>query len=234
MESPKLLYDKLKGVNDIENVAFTRLFENYLKYDLKGPNKVIEIEDTDQESVLKKISGGLPFQGMIYTFIHVNNQTLQEIQNIQSGKIVKFHDYTPILFCTSYNPTDNIVKGINLNILPPEERVKFFEAYYNVYKTFLKDVEELTQYNHIALNTEYRIAALSGKNPELFEYFNKSQHALFNYAYRSYNMLNLRKFRMMEYEDWQYIPFFNAKQSFKKANLEIIYKTYYDNKNKTK
>jgi hypothetical protein len=89
----------------------------------------------------------------------------------------------------------------------------------------------LSEYNKPAVNKAYEIAAMTGKNPELFKYFNRTQNALFNYAYRSYNMSNIRKFRMIEYEEWKYIPFFNPKQSFKRINLDLLYKTYYDNKN---
>lgn len=233
MESPKETYQILKRINTIEDVAYDRLFKNYLVYDLKGSQKLIDVTSTDQESLLNKTGHGRPFEGMVYTFIHINEKTLAELQNLQTGKLVQFHDFTPILFCTFFNPITGVVKGLNLNMLPPEERVKFFQAYWEYYKEFLERIEEKTEYNKEALNKKYRLAAWVGQNPALFKHFNQSQNALFNFAYRSYNLKNVARFRMIEYEEWQYIPFFDPKQSFKKANLNIIYQTYWDNKNKT-
>lgn len=233
MQSPILTYQQLQSLDNIQDVAYTRLFENYLKFELKGSDKLIEVDSTDQESVLMKIRKGVPFHGMIYTFLYINETNLGELQNYKTGKTVNFHDFVPLVFCTSIDLTKKIFKGLNLNMLPKKERLKFFEAYYQYYSRFLNKVEELTEFNKVAVNKEYEIAALSGKNPKLFQHFNRTQNALFNYAYRSYNFEYVRKFRMIEYEEWSYIPFFDAKYSFKKINLELIYKTYYENKNKT-
>jgi len=233
MESPKIIHEQLKRIDGIKDIAYTRLFENYLKLDLKGSKKLIDITSTDQESVLNKINRSIPIQGMVYTFIHLNKENLELLKNLKTGKETEFHDFTPILFCTNFDPIKKIVHGINLNMLPSSERIKFFEAYYQLYKNFLKDIEQLTEFNKIAINLEYKIAAMSGKNPKIFEYFNKSQHALFNYAYRSYIISNIRRFRMLEYDDWGYIPYFSPKEAFKKISIELIHKTYWDNRNKT-
>jgi len=233
MESPKLTYEKYKKLDDIDKIAYERLFENYLELDLKGSKKLIEIDSTDQESIINKHSHGRPVPGMIYTFIHINKDTLLEIQNFKTGKTVTFHDLTPILFCTSFNLTEHIVKGLNLNMLPKKERLKFIEAFWKYYKSFFEEIERKTEYNKLAINRNYFLASLLGKNPALFEMFNKTQSAMFNYAYRSYKISNIRNLRMIEYEEWAYIPFFDARHSFKKANLEQIYETYWNNKTKT-
>jgi hypothetical protein len=233
MESPIKTHQHLEHIDGIKDIAYQRLFENYLKLDLKGPQKKVSIESTDQESLLNLFRRNQPYEGMIYTFIHLNQTNLNEIQNLKTGKPLQFHDITPIVFCTSFNAPQKLLKGLNLNMLPNLERLKFLEAYYNLYKDFLKDIEELTEYDKVAINYNYHIAALTGKNPEIFKKFNHDQNAVFEFAYRAYDMRNLRQFRMIEYEEWKYIPFFDAKQSFKKANLEMIYKTYYDNKSKT-
>lgn len=233
MDSPKLMHEKMKEIRDIKDVAYNRIFENYLQLNLKGPKKLIDVESTDQESVLEKFGGGMPFAGMVYVFLHLNETNLAEIENAKTGKIITFHDFTPVLFCTSFNPITGLVKGLNLMILPPKERVKFFQAYWTTYKEFFNRIEEKTEYNEEALNKKYRLASLAGKNPELFKAFNSSQNAYFEYAYRSYNLRNLSRFRMIEYEEWRYIPFLDARQAFKNANLQEIYRTYLMNKNKT-
>ena len=232
MIAPKDTYEKTKRIDNIEDVAYDRLFTNYLKRDVKGDAKMIEIDDTDQESVLNKRSLGLPFIGMIYTFIYVNDQALIAIQNMASGKQIQFHDFTPILFCTNINAKTGLIKGLNLNLLPKESRLNFLQSYWEVYKPFFQKIEEKTQYNKEALNKTYQSAALSGENPKLFELFNKKQSENFGFAYRSYDIKHVRKLRMIEYEEWQYIPFFDARLSFKKTNLNAIYNTYRDNLNK--
>ena len=234
MESPKIIHEKLKDFTDIEKISYERLFENYLKLDLKGPKKLVDIESTDQESILNRKDGGLPVQGMIYTFIHLNNQNLALLKNLKSNKDIAFHDFTPIFFCTSIDLSKKSFKGLNLNILPKSERLKFLQVFYETYKEFFEDIErQLLHENDVAINEKYRLTALSGKNPALFLYFSRKQHALFNYAFRSYEFKNIRKLRMLEFEEWKYIPFFEAKESFKKINMQLIYQTYWDNLNKT-
>ena len=234
MESPKDTYEKMKQIDDIEKVAYTRLFENYLKIGLKDNKKLIEIDSTNQESLLRQRFSSIPQIGMIYTFIHLNKDGIVQIINAANGKAVTFHDITPIVFCTNFNAKTGLFKGINLNMLPKPERLKFMQAYWEFFKSYLLKVEESTEYNKISLNTQYQRLALSGKNPSLFKKFNDNQNAFFEYAYRSYDLRNITKFRMLEYEEWKYIPVFDARESFKKANLDIIYNTYKDNMKKMK
>jgi hypothetical protein len=234
MDSPKDTYEKLKHIDNIRDVAYDRLFNTYLKYDLKGDHKLIDIESTDQESLVKRLAFGRPVPGMIYTFINLSPNNLQELQNLKTGKTIQFHDFTPICFCTSFNPMTALMKGLNLTMLPSSERLKFLQAYFNNYKLFLDRIEEKTEYNKLAVNINYMIISLTGKNPQLFKQFNDQQGAFFEYAYRSYHLQNLAKFRMIEYEEWKYIPFYDAQQSFKKINIAEIHRTYWDNKNANK
>jgi len=234
MESPTETYEKTKQIDAIHDVAYDRLFNVYLKYDLKKEHKLIDVDSTDQESLLKRLTFGRPVPGMIYTFINLSPNNLAQIQNLTTGKTIQFHDFTPICFCTSFNPITNLMKGLNLTMLPSLERLKFLQAYFDNYKQFLDRIEEKTEYNKLAVNVNYMIISISGKNPQLFKKFNAEQGAFFEYAYRSYYLENLAKFRMIEYEEWKYIPFYDAQQSFKKINIAEIHKIYWDNKNKLK
>jgi len=234
MENPKLSYEKLKAITNIKEVAYQRLFENYLKLDLEGPQKLIDIESTDQESVLNRMRRGIPYEGMIYTFLHLNDTNISLLRNLKTQKEFEFHDFTPIVFCTYVDVVNDNFRSLNLNMLPPSERLKFLQIFYETYKDFFQDVErELLHENDFAINQEYRLAALLGKNKDLLLYFNRKQRANFSYAYRTYEFKNIKKLRMLEFEEWKYIPFFEPKESFKKANLDLIYKTYWDNLNKT-
>jgi hypothetical protein len=234
MESPDIIYKQLKQIEKINDVAYTRLFENYLKYDLKEEHKLIEIDSTDQESLIKKFNFGLPIPGMIYTFIHLNEKIRMMLINDKTGYQHEFHDVTPIVFCTYYNPIRKILGGLNMTMLPNSERLKFFMAYYDLYKDFFKDVERDTQNNKIAINKKYIGLVLSGGGQKMIKLFNKRQNALFNYAYRSYKLENIRKLRMIEFCEWEYIPFYNPKDAFKKINIDLIHQTYWINKSETK
>jgi len=232
MESPIIIYEQMKRIDNIEDVAYERLYENYLKYNLKDEKKLIEIDSTDQESLIQEKISKLPIPGMIYTFFHVNDKALALLKNEKTGKEFQYHDITPVLFCTYYHTTNRTIGGINMNLLPTKERLKFFISYYDRYKEFFEDVERLTENKKIAINKKYVNLVLSGKGQGMIKAFNKIQNSLFDYGYRSYKIENIRKLRMIEFEEWRYVVFLNPKQSFKKINLEQIYRIYYDNKNK--
>lgn len=231
MISPIEEHESLKRIDNIEDVAYERLFTNYLQLKLKNEKKLIDVESTNQEAIILKL--GVAFPGMIYTFININDKNLAQLTNMNSGKVLEFHDYTPILFCTSYNPIQKMIKGLNLNMLPNEERLKFLQAFWEHYKTFFERIEEKTEYQKEALNKKYIVATIIGQNPAIFKRFNDKYNALFNFAYRSYKLENLRDYRMIEYEEWRYIPFYNAKSSFKKIGMAKLYQMYNINKNKT-
>lgn len=223
----------MRKLDDIEKIAYERLYENYLRYDLKGDQKKIEIDSTDQESLLKNFNFGLPIPGMIYVFFHINDKILPILKSEKTEKEFTYHDISPILFCTYYHSSNQTVGGLNLNLLPSQERLKFLDAYYDKYKQFFEDVERLTENNKIAINKKYISLVLSNKGQVMIKAFNKAKRSLFDYAYRSYKINNIRKLRMLEYTEWRYVPFFVPTQSFKKANLNVIYNTYWENRNKS-
>ena len=231
MKSPKELYEVYKRIDDIEKVAYERLIENYLQLELKGDKKLIEIDSTDQESLISRFNHGMPVPGLIYIFINLDTKNLAELENFKTGKQVTFHDFTPLVFCTSFNPMTKLMKGINLNILPPSERLKFLQAYYEYYKVFFQKIDEKIENGKLAINYTYIMATILGKNPQLFEIFNKKYNTLFEFGYRSYYLKSVRKFRMIEYEEWKYIPFLVPAYAFKRINLQMLYQMYWANRN---
>ena len=65
MQNPRNEHDFLSKLDDIEKIAYFTLFEKYIIQNLKGPNKLIEIESTDQESLIITRNGGYPIPGMV-------------------------------------------------------------------------------------------------------------------------------------------------------------------------
>lgn len=225
MESPDFLYEQFSHINNIKDIAYDRLFTNYLSLNLKGDNKMIEYNSTDQESLIKKMNSGVPVPGMIYTFWYISDEILALYIN---GKQKEFIDFSPLVFCSSVTPTH--FSGINFNMLPNMERLKFFREYYKVYKNFFEDVEEKTENRQIAINKKFLEKSLMKKSQEIIKAFSTRQNAHFNYGYRKYIRANMKQLRMVEFEEWTYIPFFDAKSAFKKINIKQIHNEYYRQK----
>ena len=224
MRSPIENHRYLKAhVNNVPQIAFNTLYRKYIIEDLRGKEKMIGIESTDQESIVTKRNGGLPFPGFVYTFIYKGKEIIEMIQN----KPQVYIDFVPLVFCMNTSP--KIMKGINFNLLPAPVRLKFLEAYYQLYKDFLSDVEELTENNKLAINDKFRSYVLSGRGQAILKIFNSQQNATFEKAYRSYNFVDIENFRMVEYNEWQYIPFYEPKDAFRKMNYAQIQKLYYKN-----
>jgi hypothetical protein len=223
MESPIVIHEQLSHINNIKDIAFDRLFTNYLNLNLKGFDKLIEIDSTDQESLIKLYNFGMPIPGMIYTFWYISKEILILIDQ---GKQKEFIDFAPIVFCTTISPMKSF-SGINFNMLPNLERLKFFKEYYELYKTFFEDIEELTENNKLAINKKFIVQSLTHKSQEMIKAFSKKQNAYFNYGYRKYNHPNVKQLRMIEFEEWAYISFYDPKNAFKKMNLKNIHDLYY-------
>jgi len=219
--SPKEENKFLKNINDINDISYLTLFDKYLIQNKKGYSKLTEIESTDQESIVTTHNGGYPIPGMIYTFIYGEPDQIQ----IRFGA-KEFIDVAPILFCI--NNKLGGYSGINLNMLPNKTRLDFLESFYQTFKGFFKDVEALTQNEKVALNKRFIEYVKSGKGQDIIRLFNRKNGANFNYGYRSYKVEKVRKLRMIEYNEWNYIPFYNPINAFRKLDQRQIHKLYYN------
>lgn len=217
MISPKDEYKRLKDLDDVWDVAYFTLFEKYMIYDLRGAEKVIELEDVDQESIILGKNGGYPIPGIIYTFLYKG-------PDVKVGKKA-YSDIVPLVFCMNTSP--GYFSGINMNALPPEARLQFLQGFYDSFKDFLeREADLLSQNGREALNKRFIQYVRSGKTQDMLKLFNQKYGANFNFAYRKYNIKNLKQLRMIEYPEWKYIPFYEPKAAFRKLNQNQIYKLY--------
>jgi len=224
MESPVKEYKRLSKIDNIKELAYYEIFTKYIVENLKNAKKLSEIDSTNQEQIIRRFNGGFPLPGFIYTFIYPPKKGEELI--IKDGrKERKYNDYVPLVFCT--NIKDEFFKGINLNTLPPLARLKFFETYFNMYESFFKDVEVLTENNKLAINDRYVDIALSPKGFDIIKLFNAMTNANFNYGFRTYDMKKIKQLRMIEYSEWAYINFYNPKNAFKLMNQKQIQDLYY-------
>jgi hypothetical protein len=225
MESPLKTYKSLLNINNIKDIAYDTLFTKYIVENLKGDKKLWEIESTDQETLVTQLNGGFPIPGLMYTFIY----RAGEPNIVKSGKSTKTYiDKVPIVFCV--NTEKGKFSGINMNTLPHLERVKFLEMFFTEYKAFFKDVEDLTQNNKIALNKTYIAAAKSNQGQKIIKLFNAKTGSNFNYGYRTYDMKKVSRLRMIEFSEWDYIPFYDPKEAFKLMNQQQIHSLYWKSK----
>jgi len=229
MESPINKYKSLMNITNIKDIAYNTLFEKYIIQNKWGYDKLTEIESTDQESLIVGLNGGYPIPGLMYTFIY-NPPKKDEVKVFDDKKEKKYIDYVPLVFCINVDKLK--FSGINLNTLPELERVKFLQIFYKSYESFFKDVEKLTQNNKLAINKKYLQIAKSGKGQDMIKNFNDITGANFSYGYRRYNMEKVDRFRMVEFSEWDYLPFYESINAFKKLTQAQIHKLYYRTLNK--
>ena len=226
MDSPVKRYRSLMDIDNIKDIAYQTLFTKYIVENLRGQQKNWEIDSTDQEGLMKRLNGGFPLPGFIYTFLYPPQRPGDGVVEVKDGdSLRKYIDYVPIVFCLSVEKGS--FKGINLNTLPNLERVKFLETYYNGYKAFFKDIEILTENDKLALNMAFISAASSGDAKEVLYTMNQVARANFSYGFRTYKMEKIKILRMIEYSEWNYIPFYDPRNAFKLMNQKQIHALYW-------
>lgn len=220
MESPRDIYKHLSQINNIKDIAHFIIFEKYIIQDLKGQDKLIEIESTDQEGLIRGLNGGYPIPGIIYTFIYKGEELIIEIANTKK----EFLDHIPLIFCM--NTGFGFFSGINLNMMPTESRLNFLDSYYKTFHIFFDKIEELTQNNKLALNKKFIELMKSGGGQKMLKLFNEKNRENFNFAYRKYLIPNVKKLRMIEYNEWKYILFYEPKNAFRKISQFLMHNLY--------
>lgn len=220
MQSPEKENKFLAKLDDIDKIAYYTLFEKYIIQNLKGPNKLIEIESTDQESIIQALNGGYPIPGMIYTFLYDGPNVPVQVKD----NIVYYQDYVPLIFCINTGP--GFFTGINFNTLPSDVRLQFLIGFYDTFKDYLSDVEKDTQNNKLTINKRFINLVKSGRGQQMIKVFSKQFGANFNFGYRKYNIPKVKQLRMCEYSEWNYIPFYNPKDAFRLMNQAKVHKLY--------
>ncbi len=220
MLNPSEEYKFLKDIDNIKDIAYQTIFEKYLIQNKKGYDKLTEIESTDQESLIITRNGGYPIPGMIYTFLYGEKDQIE----LKYGS-KEYVDVAPVTFCMNINYGS--FKGINLNMLPSEARLKFITSYYETFKDFfVRTADVLAQNQKLALNTRFIEFIKSGGGKEMLRLFNAKNSANFNFAYRSYKIEKVRQLRMIEYNEWVYLPFYEPKDAFRKISQSEMHKLY--------
>ena len=225
MINPRDENDIMKRVNNIGDQAYNILFEKYIVQNLKGEKKLTEIDSTDQESIMLAKNGGYPIPGFIYTFIYQGPNAIIELK--KGNK--EYTDFVPLTFCM--NNDRGTFSGINMNLLPADVRLRFLTSFFETFKDFFKNVEDLTENNKEAINRRFIDFVKSGGGQTMIKLFNSKNGANLNFAYRKYLLPKVVKLRMVEYSEWKFIPFYEPKNAFRKLNQAQLYKLYDDSLN---
>ena len=209
---------------DIEDVAYDNIYVKYIKNDFNKELESVEIDDTNQEQIIDRYTGNLPIPGLIYTFKYFAKVD-ETINIVINGADNKFVDFVPLVFCV--NIFNGAFSGINLNALPGTIRLKFLESYYKYYKGFFSDITERVENNELVINKAFINFVKTGNGQTMIRTFSSNNKANFNYGYRRYRYENIEKLRMLEYNEWKYIPFLNPKEAFRKMGINQVNTLYW-------
>jgi len=221
MISPNEEHKFLSNINNIGEIAYYNIFEKYIIQNLKGQEKIIDIEGSDQEGIMQSINGGFPVPGIIYTFIYKGEKLVIDIASNKE----EFFDHVPLIFCLNTGP--GYYTGLNLNMLPKAVRLKFLQAFYETFRPFFDKIEVLTDNNKLAWNKKFVQFVKSGGTMKMLGVFNAKTKSNFGFAYRKYLIKDVKQLRMVEYSEWPYIPFYEPKNAFRGMNQAQMHKLYY-------
>jgi hypothetical protein len=219
MDSPAKQYqDNMRLRPKIKQEAYPYFLDKYIKdpFNDKG------FLDTTERISARTLREFIP--GKIYTFRY----------DPVYKDLLDYYDMQPIiLVCGQWlaETTGNqIVTGINLNFLPEIERVNTLEYYYQSVKDDIDVAYKQTEKNNQVSFIKRALIVLQDL-VQIFNVFSRAGKIGYQFAMRNYIIGgNMKNVTLVEYDDWQYIPFIQTKDIMG-ASLGEIHKAYNDNKN---
>ena len=206
---------------EINKLATEYLLRDTLNNKLHGNNKIKDIDGMDMES---KLAGNI-IPGMIYTFIYKPNKDKNDIiDNLNIG------DKFPIVLCCGIKlfkkNIDNKIKtticiqGLNLNYLSSSKRLKLLNTIHTGYKSFYEnEIYKQTENNSYAINNSL---GEDLQNPNFLMDLADISNIELNNCFRLYEITNCVNIRLIEYNLWKYIPFYNPKRYITNLTIEQI------------
>lgn len=195
-----------KGGASYERLAFDYLVGDLLIKDRRGGDKAREITALDMES--KAPIDFVP--GMIYTFLYITGDRMEDSNGV-NGK--KFKDNVPVILC--FAGDSKSVSGLNFNLIPTDVRASILDIVVKLTKTPMYNDNGEFQVNE----TIAKLFSLQSGVTSFLKYISKETGLNVSSAVRKYNVANIKKLRMIEYDMWKYIPFLNFKDAIRGAGL---------------
>lgn len=194
----------------MEKEAFDFLVTDLLSKNLRGNDKQRTLTAHNMEDMIK--NQFVP--SMFYLIMYAKSDRPESIGNQE------FYDVCPLIFCVGSN--DKFVTGINFNFIPNDVRARIMDIITETQKKFYDDVET-TNITDIRANTPLGSLLLSEKGISSFVLFIKSKTGIdISPCIRTYNRSNIINVRLIEYDEWGYIPYLSFKDSVRGANLANI------------
>lgn len=202
------LYNKGER-SKLENEAFTLLVTDLITKNATGDSKQRSIVSHNMEQFAQ--TNFLPT--MFYIFMYAR-PAKEKIGSIE------FYDACPLLLCTSVD--EKTVTGINFNYIPNDIRARFLDVLTGCYKDFYENVENNDSDGLELNNSLGKTITYEGGINGLFAYMKEKAKIDLSLCLRKYDRRFIIKTRMLEYDQWMYIPFLTFKDSVRGASLAKV------------
>lgn len=206
MNTKFLDFYKSASKSAYEKIAFNTFVNDLLRDKKTGSAKSRTVTALDMES--KTPIRFIP--SLFYTFLYIT----PKMQSLD--KKDGFIDAVPLIFCTSN--LGNKVAGINFNMIPTDVRAAVIDTIVNTDEEFYKSASGEYQINE-------KLAKVLISKPSIFlSVIQDTTGYDISSAFRQYNTEYIQNVRMIEYDQWEYIPFLVFKDDIRGINLASMQK----------
>lgn len=134
----------------------------------------------------------------------------------------EFYDVCPLIFCTGVN--EKSVTGINFNYIPNDYRALILDTISGSAENFYNDINS-SNISSLKTNMNLGSVLLSEQGLKGFILYIKAKTKIdLSPCIRSYNRDNIVNSRLIEYDEWGYIPYLSFKDSIRGANIASVQK----------
>lgn len=210
---------KKASKSEYEKLAFDYLVKDKLDAIFSHDNQSQQLTAMQMESKFST-----PFiPSMIYTFSYETNMKQK------MGKY-SFYDIVPVILCTSFD--GNIITGINFNFIPTGIRAIVLDIIYEAFKSFYdNDIDKAIQQSSSVINESFAKLLMPDNGKGFIGLLDSKLNISISSAYRTYKASDVKNVRLLEYDEWKYIPFLVFKDAIRGASLAKVQKEMIDNSN---
>jgi len=212
MIPPKEFYKKNAGNTKLRNSSYKLFLE---KYQMGKPDP--DGFKLNERKLFKHGSSNFFIPGKIYTF---------KYDPLYKDRL-DYYDTRPIILChdtyRAPGTKNDIIVGVNLNFLPEKIKAGTLQVFYEQFKHDIEKGENAASRKSIYIAT--RLINQLKKWLSTIKIF-ESKNIHYGFSYRQYIRSRIKMSSLVEYDDWNLIPFIKAQDIMGKSLTEI-YNEYY-------